>query len=300
MGKESLARAWREDSAAFGDTRPALAHRLSLIFMAQTADRTGEMPSQASALSGESAAKNRVAMLDCQAVILAGGLGTRMRPITETIPKPMIPVLGKPFLEQQLAMLAGSGFQRALLLVAYLGEKIEQYFGDGGACGWSLTYCYEPSPLGTGGALKNAEEKLEDEFVVLNGDTFLPIDYAALWRAFRASGSSAFVVAYEKSGSAAANLLANKVPNNLAVSADGRVTAYRKRDSQGLTHIDAGVLILRKDILKKIPIGRACSLEEEIFPRLIEEGRMKAWTTSEPFYDMGSPEGLRALEARLG
>ena len=249
--------------------------------------------------SGEFYERKEVAALNCQAVILAGGLGTRMRPITETIPKPMIPVLGKPFLEHQLAMLTAYGFQRALLLVAYLGEKIELYFGDGRPRGWSLTYSYEPSPLGTGGALKNAEEKLEDEFVVLNGDTFLAIDYAAVWRAFREAGSSSFVVAYEKSGSDPANLLANKVANNLAVAPDGRVTAYHKRDPQGLTHVDAGVLFLRKEILGKIPLGRACSLEEEIFPRLIEEGRMKAWITSEPFYDMGSPEGLRALEARL-
>jgi len=252
-----------------------------------------------SRLPGDLGAKQEAVALDCQAVILAGGLGTRMRPTTETIPKPMIPVLGKPFLEQQLAMLANAGFSRALLLVAYLGEKIEEYFGDGKSLGWNLSYSYEASPLGTGGALKNAEHKLEDDFVLLNGDTFLQIDYPAWWRAYCESGSSAFIVAYEKSGSAAANLLANKLPNNLAVAPDGRVTAYRKRDPRELTHIDAGVLLLRKEALKKIPAGRACSLEEEIFPRLIEEGTMKAWITTEPFYDMGSAEGLQALEARL-
>jgi NDP-sugar pyrophosphorylase family protein len=267
--------------------------------MTKLADRVRGIVRPDSRPAGDFAAKNAAAALDCQAVILAGGLGTRMRPITETIPKPMIPVLGKPFLEQQLAMLAEAGFRRALLLVAYLGEKIEEYFGDGKSRGWNLSYSYDASPLGTGGALKNAEHKLEDDFAVLNGDTFLQIDYAALWRAFRESHSSAFIVAYEKSGNAPANLLANKLPNNLAVAPDGRVTAYRKRDSHGLTHIDAGVLILRKEVLKKIAAGRACSLEEEIFPRLIEEGRMKAWSTTEPFYDMGSPEGLRVLEARL-
>jgi len=268
--------------------------------MAKLADRAGGILRQDSRLPGDFAAKKKdAAALDCQAVILAGGLGTRMRPITETIPKPMIPVLGKPFLQQQLAMLAEAGFHRALLLVAYLGEKIEEYFRDGKSYGWDLSYSYEPSPLGTGGALKNAEHKLEDDFVVLNGDTFLPIDYTALWRASRESGSSGFIVAYEKSGSATANLLANKLPNNLSVAPDGRVTAYSKRDPHGLTHIDAGVLILRKEVLKKIPVGRVCSLEEEIFPRLIEEGRLKAWITTEPFYDMGSPEGLQALEARL-
>jgi NDP-sugar pyrophosphorylase family protein len=248
----------------------------------------------------ENPALTKKAALDCQAVILAGGLGTRMRPVTETIPKPMILVLGKPFLERQLQLLASFGIRRALLLVAYLGEKIEQHFGDGGARGWKLSYSYEPSPLGTGGALKNAEAKLENEFVVLNGDTFLAIDYAGLWQAFRETQSSALIVAYEKAGSALANTLANKVPNNLAMAADGRVTAYRKRDPQGLTHIDAGVLLLRKEVVEKIPPGRTCSLEEEIFPKLIEEGRMRAWITREPFYDMGSPEGLQALEARLG
>jgi NDP-sugar pyrophosphorylase family protein len=268
--------------------------------MEQTAHNMAEMARQAQSQSGDSHSPKKAAALDCQAVILAGGLGTRMRPITETIPKPMIPVLGKPFLEQQLELLALFGFRRALILVAYLGEKIEQYFGDGSAWGWELSYSYEPSPLGTGGALKNAEMKLEDEFVVLNGDTFLTIDYDALWCAFRETNSSAFVVAYEKSGSAIANTLASRVPNNLAVAADGRVAAYRKHDPQGLTHVDAGVLILRKQVLEEIPAGRACSFEEEVFPRLIEEGRMKAWITSEPFYDIGTPEGLKALEARLG
>lgn len=254
------------------------------------------VPSPAS----DTASRKEAPTLDCQAVILAGGLGTRMRPITETIPKPMIPVLGRPFLEQQLELLASFGFRRTLLLVAYLGEKIEQYFGDGSARGWELSYSYEPLQLGTGGALKNAETKLDDEFVLLNGDTFLMIDYDAARHAFREASADAFVVAYKKSGSAVANTLANRVPSNLAVAPDGRVTAYRKHDPQGLTHVDAGVLFLRKKVLGEIPPARACSLEQEIFPRLIEEGRMQAWITSEPFYDMGSPEGLQALEARLG
>lgn len=234
-----------------------------------------------------------------QTVILAGGLGTRMRPITETIPKPMIPVLGKPFLEQQLDLIASFGMSRVLLLVAYLGEKIEEYFGDGSSRGWVLSYSYEPSPLGTGGALKNAEQKLENEFAVLNGDTLLAIDYAAVWRDFAAVEASAMVVAYQKSEGAIANTLANRVANNLAVGRDGKVTAYRKRDSTGLTHIDAGVLLLKKEVLGTIPEGKVFSLEEEVFPRLIEQGRMRAWVTKEPFYDMGSPEGLQALEERL-
>jgi NDP-sugar pyrophosphorylase family protein len=268
--------------------------------MKESSHHGAEKARLVSSPASDTVSRKLAATLDCQAVILAGGLGTRMRPITETIPKPMIPVLGRPFLEQQLELLASFGFRRTLLLLAYLGEKIEQYFGDGSARGWELSYSYEPSPLGTGGALKNAETKLENEFVLLNGDTLLMIDYDAARRAFRATNADAFVVAYEKSGSAVANTLANRVPNNLAVAPDGRVTAYRKHDPQSLTHIDAGVLFLRKKVLEEIPAARPCSLEQEIFPRLIEEGRMQAWITTEPFYDMGSPEGLQALEARLG
>ena len=230
--------------------------------------------------------------LDLQAAILAGGLGTRMRPLTETIPKVMIEVCGKPFLHHQLELVRESGISRVLLLVAHLGEKIEQHFGDGESLGLELSYSYEPAPLGTGGALQHAAGKLEDEFLVLNGDTFLPIDYAAMARDFREHRPSALVVAYD-----------NRTPrtaSNLAVTADGRVTAYRKRDPRDLTHIDAGAIILRHEVLDDIPPGRVCSLEEEVFPRLIEQGRMRAWVTCEPFYDMGTPAGLEALARRLG
>ncbi len=228
--------------------------------------------------------------LDCQAVILAGGLGTRMRPVTETIPKPMIPVCGKPFLQHQLELLRRNGADRALLLVSYLGEQIEQFFGGGESLGMQVSYAYEPSPLGTGGALKNAQPKLEDHFVVLNGDTYLDIDYAALVADFRKWNSSATIIAGR-----------GWVPvvNNLAVTNDGRVTSYRKRNPEGMTHTDAGAIVLSRKVLADLPDHKVCSLEEEVFPHLIRKGEMRAWVTSEPFFDMGSPEGLRALEERL-
>jgi NDP-sugar pyrophosphorylase family protein len=235
--------------------------------------------------------ETQVARLDLQAVILAGGLGTRMRPLTETIPKAMIEVCGKPFLHHQLQLVRDNGMSRVLLLVAHLGEKIEQRFEDGASLGLQLSYSYEPSPLGTGGALKNADGKLEDEFLVLNGDTFLPIDYVAMARDFREHRPAAVIAAYENRDAQAAS--------NLAVAADGRVTTYRKREPQGLTHIDAGAIILGRDALNSIVPGRVCSLEEEVFPRLIEQGRLRAWVTREPFYDMGTPAGLEALARRL-
>jgi NDP-sugar pyrophosphorylase family protein len=234
-----------------------------------------------------------------QAVILAGGLGTRMLPITTSIPKPMIPVNGKPFLHYQLELLARYGLRRVLLLVAYLGEQIEAYFGKGAAPGMELAYSYEPEPLGTGGALKNAAAQLDNQFVVLNGDTYLPIDYCALLQSFREKNNSAMIVAYRPATEASADLV-SRLPKNLAVSVEGRVTAYRKREPEGLTHIDAGVLVLRKDVLDAIAPQRKCSLEEEIFPQLIAQHRMEAWTTTEAFYDMGTPAGLEALSVRLG
>ena len=235
-----------------------------------------------------------------QAVILAGGLGTRMRPITETIPKPMITVAGKPFLQWQLELLHSGGIARALLLVAYLGEQIEQYFGDGKQVGGGfIEYSYEPSPLGTGGALKNAEAKLRDWFVLVNGDTYLEIDYEKLVRDFVAADCAAMIVAYEKPAVAAADVPASGLPGNLGVSANGMVTAYRKRDPHGLNHIDAGVIVMRKEVLASLPGGQKCSLEEEIYPQLIACAGLRAWVTREPFYDMGSSAGLAALEAKL-
>ena len=234
-----------------------------------------------------------------QAVILAGGLGTRMRPITETIPKPMIAVAGKPFLQHQLELLRGAGIERTLLLVAYLGEQIQEYFGDGAKFGCKVSYSFEASPLGTGGALKNAEAQLQDCFVLVNGDTYLAIDYRALLKQFAEVNCSALIVAYEKPVTVLQDILASILSNNLDVNSDRVVTAYRKRNPEGLSHIDAGVIVLKKEILGGLRAGQKCSLEEEIFPSLIARGEMRAWVTHEPFYDMGSPAGLAALEEKL-
>ena len=234
-----------------------------------------------------------------QAVILAGGLGTRMRPITETIPKPMIALAGKPFLQHQLELLRDAGISRALLLVAYLGEQIREYFGDGAKFGCHVSYSFEPALLGTGGALKNAEAQLQDYFVLVNGDTYLAIDYRELLGKFAEANCSALIVAYEKPAVTSQRIPASLVPNNLGVDVEGLVTAYRKRDPQGLSHIDAGVVVLKKGILAGLVRGQKCSLEEEIYPNLIAQGQMRAWVSREPFYDMGSPQGLAALEEKL-
>jgi NDP-sugar pyrophosphorylase family protein len=222
-----------------------------------------------------------------------------MRPLTETTPKPMIPVAGKPFLQHQVELLCAARMQEILLLVAYLGEQIESYFGDGAGFGCAISYWHESTPLGTGGALKNAEAQLRDTFLVVNGDTYLPIDYQALHSSFAASDCAALIVAYEKTSADSSHVPANSLPHNLGVLPGGSVFAYRKRDPAGLTHTDAGAVVLHKSVLQWLPEGCPCSLEEEIYPRLIARGQMRAWITSQPFYDIGSPAGLAALEKKL-
>jgi NDP-sugar pyrophosphorylase family protein len=236
---------------------------------------------------------------ETQAVILAGGLGTRMRPITETIPKPMIAVAAKPFLQWQLELLGRAGLVRSLLLVSYLGEQIREYFGNGEKFGWNVEYSFEDSPMGTGGALKIAEEKLRDYFVLVNGDTYLEIDYREMVAQFLRSKCAALIAAYRLPGEGSEENPASILPGNLAVNADGVVMDYRKRGPERLSFVDAGVIVMKKEVLADIAVGQKCSLEEEIYPRLIERGEMRAFVTDEAFYDMGSPAGLAALEMKL-
>jgi len=203
----------------------------------------------------------------------------------------MVPVRGKPFLEHQLELVRGFGFTDVLILAGYLGEQIEDYFGDGSSLSMSLDYSFEETPMGTGGGLKMAESKLEGSFILLNGDTLLPIDYAKMAALFGELGKKAFIVAYDNSEKI--------VQNNLELSATGAVLAYDKRESHGKTHLDAGAIALDRSVLDMIEPGRVCSLEEEIFMRLIEMGEFAAFTTVQRFYDMGSHEGLRKIEKVL-
>jgi len=226
-----------------------------------------------------------------QVVILAGGMGTRLRPLTNTIPKAMVTVRGKPFLEHQLGLLKATGLTDVLILAGYLGGQIEEYFGDGSALGVRIGYSHEQSPMGTGGALKIAEPALEEHFVLLNGDTLLPIDYRALVDAFGGSGTTGLIVAYSNTCKIAAN--------NLKLSNQDLVLAYNKDDDTGMTHVDAGAIVLDKSVLELIRPGRPCSLEREVFRQLIRKRQLKAFRTDQRFYDMGSIEGLKQIEKVL-
>jgi NDP-sugar pyrophosphorylase family protein len=226
-----------------------------------------------------------------QAVILAGGKGTRLRPITCTTPKPLISINGKPFLQYQLEFIKSHLTTDILLLVSYLGEKIEDYFGDGAKFNLNLDYSYEKTPLGTAGALKNAENKIKDEFLLFNGDTYLPIDYRKIVDYFHQCKAIGVVVVYGNSGEIASK--------NIAVNESGLVINYNKNNSKKMTHVDAGITAFKKSMLDFIPKNKICSLEENIFPKLIKQKQLYAFETKQRFYDMGSPQELKLIKGVL-
>jgi NDP-sugar pyrophosphorylase family protein len=228
-----------------------------------------------------------------QAVILAGGLGTRLWPLTKTVPKPMVPVAGVPYLEHQLRLLASQSILDVLLLTGYLGEQIEEYFGDGSGLGLTIRYSREQMPVGTGGALREARAKLADTFLVIYGDSYLPIDYAEALRKLETSGAQGLLVVYDN------RLSDTTVKNNVDLDADDFVTRYEKDSADMLSYVEAGVLAFRREAVDLIAPGGAVSLEREIFPQLIAQRQLIALVTTQRFFDIGTPERLQAIEELL-
>lgn len=229
-----------------------------------------------------------------QVVILAGGLGTRLRPRTLTVPKPMVPVLGKPYLYYQLDYLKRQGIKEALLLIGYLGGQITDYFGDGRAFGMAIDYSVEKKLLGTGGALKLAEDKIRDDFFIIYGDSFLPIDYADFESAFRKAGAEGMISVYRDPEGV------TTVKGNVALSKDGRVTRYDKKTADpDLAYVEAGVLAFRREILERVPEGKIVSLENDVYPKLIRERQLAGYITTQRFFDIGTESRIRDMEAWL-
>ncbi len=225
-----------------------------------------------------------------QAVILAGGLGTRFRPVTLKTPKAMIQVLGKPYLEYQIQYLKSYNITSVLLCVGYLGEKIRDYFGDGRSWGVRIEYSFEENPLGTGGALKNSKHHLEESFFLIYGDSFLPIDYLSIEEYFLNTGKMLLMMLYDNREDTA-------VPNNIALNEKGIVTYYEKNSNiSALKYVDAGVLAMKKDVLDMFPSNRVISLENDVFPGLIPLQECAGLVTRQRFYDIGTPERLKAFE----
>ena len=228
---------------------------------------------------------------DWPIAILAGGLATRLRPVTEKIPKALIRVAGQAFLAHQLQLLSRTGLRKVVLCAGYRGEMIEEEFGDGSSFGVEMTYSYDgPKLLGTGGALKKALPLLGQQFLVLYGDSYLPIDYAEPVRAFAASGKLGLMTLFRNEGRwDTSNVLFN----------EGLIESYSKSDpSPNMRHIDYGLGVLSALAFSSWPSGEPFDLAD-VYQELIARGELAGYEVKERFYEIGSPSGLAELDAFL-
>ena len=223
-----------------------------------------------------------------QAAILAGGLGTRLRTLTLRVPKPMVPVIGRPFLEYEIELLKRNGIDDFVLCVGYLGKKVESYFGNGSKWAVRIRYSYDgPKLMGPAGALKRAEPLLEESFFVTYGDAYLQLDYGNVMRTLLDSGRLGLMTAYRNR---------NRYGKSDLVIKGEYVVGYDKGEhTSGMEWVNFGVTALRKRALALVPPGKEYS-EEEFYRQLISRGELLAFPVKERFYEIGSLQSLREFE----
>jgi NDP-sugar pyrophosphorylase family protein len=225
--------------------------------------------------------------LDIPVAILAGGLATRLRPITEKIPKSLVPVAGKPFLTHQLELLRSRGIRHAVLCVGYLGEMIERDYGRE-AFGIKLDYSFDgPKLLGTGGAIKRALPKLGPEFFVLYGDSYLPIAYRPVAEFFQRSGKLGCMTVYHNEG---------RYDTSNVVFVEGEIKVYDKKARlPEMRHIDYGLSLFKAEAFDSYSAEQPFDLAE-VMGKLVREKQLAGYEVKERFYEIGSPVGLQELE----
>jgi len=224
--------------------------------------------------------------------ILAGGLATRLRPVTEKIPKALIEINGEPFLAHQLRLLSARGIRRVTLCVGYLGEMLEAYAGDGSRFGLEVTYSPDgPQLRGTAGAVAHARPLLGESFFVLYGDSYLPCDYGAVERAFLASGKTALMTVHHNR---------NQWDTSNVRFEDGRILAYdKKARTPEMRHIDYGLGVFHASAFNRIPERGAHDLAD-LYRELLESGDLAGFEVEQRFYETGSLAGIRELAEYLG
>jgi MurNAc alpha-1-phosphate uridylyltransferase len=229
-------------------------------------------------------------MSDVSVALLAGGLATRLGPITTTIPKALVEVAGRPFIDHQLLLLARNGVRRVVLCLGHLGEQVERHLGAS-AHGLDLVYSHDGARLlGTGGALRLAAPLLGEVFWVMYGDSFLDIDYAAVLADFRRRDPLGLMTVIANN---------NQWDRSNALFRDGRLVCYDKRRPRPeMAHIDYGVALLEGAVLDRIPADRPSDLGD-LYHELVAEGRMVGHEVTRRFYEIGSPAGLEETRAYL-
>ena len=225
-----------------------------------------------------------------QAILLCGGMGTRLRSVVSDRPKPMADICGKPFLQYLLEMLRDKGITEVIFALGYMGEMIEEYFQDGSAFGLKIAYSYEEEPLGTGGAIRNALPKiLEEEVLVLNADTYFPMDYQGL-------------LCFHQENDGDFSLATRGVPDisrygAVRRDAAGRILAWNEKLEDGgqplAGEINGGIYVMKKSLIAEIPEGKQ-SLEQDCIPKWLSEGkRIFGLPFHGYFMDIGIPEDYR-------
>ncbi len=220
--------------------------------------------------------------------ILAGGLATRLRPVTEKIPKALVPVAGKPFIARQLRYLRSQGISSVVVCTGYLGEQIQEAIGDGSAFGLHVDYSHDGARLlGTGGALRRALPLLEESFFVLYGDSFLPCHFGRVQQAYAESGAPALMTVFRNAG---------RWDTSNVMFREGRVVKYDKvAPGPEMHYIDYGLGILSSAVLASHQVGEPFDLAE-IYHRLSVAGTLAGFEVTERFYEIGSPAGLQDAE----
>lgn len=223
-----------------------------------------------------------------QAVILAGGRGTRLRPLTDTRPKPMVEVAGKPFVEYQIEQLREQGFNRVLLLLGYLPEVVQDYFGDGSRWGMRIDYSVTDIDDDTGRRVKLAERFLDPCFLLLYCDNYWPMQIGPMWRKFRESGAPAMITVYSNKD--------GYTQNSVRVESNGMVSIYDKTCSHaGLNAVEISYAILQREIIETLGNDN-CLFETTVYQPLAEQGRLAGFVSDHRYYSVGSHRRLPLTE----
>ena len=220
--------------------------------------------------------------------ILAGGLATRLRPITQTIPKALVEVAGKPFILRQLEYLRGQGLHHVVLCVGYLGEMIQDLVGTGERFGLQVSYSLDgPTLLGTGGALKKALPLLGGHFFVLYGDSYLPVDFSEVQLVYEQSGQQALMTVLENG---------NRWDKSNVLFKGGRLVDYNKRaPTPDMAYIDYGLGVLATKVFDQYPAEEHFDLAD-VYQALSRQGHLAGHEVHDRFYEIGSHRGLKEAE----
>lgn len=223
--------------------------------------------------------------------LLAGGLATRLRPATATIPKALVEIDGRPFIDHQLELLRRNGIRRVILCLGYLGEQVEAHLGDGSGVGMKLTYSHDGDTLlGTGGAVRRALPMLGEAFWVMYGDSYMDIDYPAVLDFFARRDALGLMTVIRNE---------DRWDRSNVLFEDGRLLRYNKKaPTREMKHIDYGVALLLRPVIERVPAGRPVDLAD-VYQDLVAEGRMVGYPVTQRFYEIGTPSGLEETRAYL-